>query len=558
MGPGKYCWVIAAETCQIWDENFETLHKFDDGNVLDVAWSHDGSILAYTKKNSKKICTASIGLQIYENNTTLLEGDATAVGFSNELLLAGTNMGNIFLWDYTKHKLIRKYDGVDRSAVCRIQSNNSVIACGHHGGVIQVYGIKTGQAMGQYSIKNSAGLRDLKISSVKNSLMAAAFNSGTVAAWNTVSSKGNNSLVVEFTGAHQSPASAVALSPVTDILMVSGGLDKNVILYDWPKKKILKKIEIDSPVTAIEFFPDGTSLVVGTNRGKVLVYDLRSISTPVQSMVAHTSPITKLICRACIQIPDKIESGIQTSNDNTKFPISCSGERLLPSSAKEGPEKPSRFPFLSPLPCELEPHTTLSFMPEVGNSGCSANFPAVGFENESKELEHKNSSLFSPLKGGDTSTDVFSSPSLATSPLLKFKGKIYNENHLPLHNQMVPTVTECETEISVRSTSVDFSIPKEDISNLQECKQTEEIIPNSSGSTDFQAEFIRRIVHDVEDNLREVLRCRFGDLIIQSAQQFLTLQNELEQLRRQIQDKAYLEEEVRQLREEVNQLRNLY
>jgi len=79
-----------------------------------------------------------------------------------------------------------------------------------------------------------------------------------------------------------------------------------------------------------------------------------------------------------------------------------------------------------------------------------------------------------------------------------------------------------------------------------------------SGSTDFQAEFIRRIVHDVEDNLREVLRCRFGDLIIQSAQQFLTLQNEMEQLKQQVQDKAYLEEEVRRLRSEVNQLRNLY
>lgn len=67
--------------------------------------------------------------------------------------------------------------------------------------------------------------------------------------------------------------------------------------------RILKKIEVDSPVTAIEFFPDGTSLVVGTNRGKILIYDLRSISTPVQSMFAHTSPITKLICRACTQIP---------------------------------------------------------------------------------------------------------------------------------------------------------------------------------------------------------------------------------------------------------------
>ena len=45
---------------------------------------------------------------------------------------------------------------VEKSAVCRIQSNSSVIACGHHGGITQVYGIKTGQAIGQYSITNSS------------------------------------------------------------------------------------------------------------------------------------------------------------------------------------------------------------------------------------------------------------------------------------------------------------------------------------------------------------------------------------------------------------------
>merc|ERR1712071_121091 len=88
--------------------------------------------------------------------------------------------------------------------------------------------------------------------------------------------------------------------------------------------------------------------------------------------------------------------------------------------------------------------------------------------------------------------------------------------------------------------------------------QTEEPEEKVSSSTDFQAEFIRRIVHDVEDNLKEVLRCRYGDLIIQSAQQFLTLQNEMEQLKQQVRDKAYLEEEVRRLRSEVNELRNLY
>ena len=61
--------------------------------------------------------------------------------------------------------------------------------------------------------------------------------------------------------------------------------------------RILKKIEADSPITAIDFTPDGTSLLVGTNRGRVLMYDLRSISAPVHSFVAHSTAVTKLICR---------------------------------------------------------------------------------------------------------------------------------------------------------------------------------------------------------------------------------------------------------------------
>lgn len=44
----------------------------------------------------------------------------------------------------------------DKTAVCRIQNNGSVIAAGHNIGVIQVYGIKTGQPIGQYSISNSS------------------------------------------------------------------------------------------------------------------------------------------------------------------------------------------------------------------------------------------------------------------------------------------------------------------------------------------------------------------------------------------------------------------
>jgi hypothetical protein len=31
MASGKFCWMSAAESCQIWDDNFEAIHKFDEG-----------------------------------------------------------------------------------------------------------------------------------------------------------------------------------------------------------------------------------------------------------------------------------------------------------------------------------------------------------------------------------------------------------------------------------------------------------------------------------------------------------------------------------------------
>ncbi len=156
--------------------------------------------------------------------------------------------------------------------------------------------------------------------------------------------------------------------------------------------------------------------------------------------------------------------------------------------------------------------------------GSNGEFPTPGIANASKDLEHKNSSLFSPVKG-ENSVDVFSSPSLATSPLLKYKGKDYSERKEipPLRSETMLSMREDESEVLPCSSSADLSPPNQSIPAMEESKKSDNQM-QPEASMDFQAEFIRRIVHDVEENLREVLRCRFGDLIIQSAQQFLTLQ----------------------------------
>ncbi len=41
--------------------------------MLDVAWNHDGSSLAFVQKASNKIFTASIGTEIYQNSASLIE-----------------------------------------------------------------------------------------------------------------------------------------------------------------------------------------------------------------------------------------------------------------------------------------------------------------------------------------------------------------------------------------------------------------------------------------------------------------------------------------------------
>lgn len=190
--------------------------------------------------------------------------------------------------------------------------------------------------------------------------------------------------------------------------------------------------------------------------------------------------------------------------------------------ANEFTEKP-RVSQPSPMRNDVD-FQTVSSPSVTATSNSITDFPPSAHSYVNKDLEHKNSSLFSPLKG-ENSADIFSSPSLATSPLLKFKMKEYKENQeIPmLRNETLLSSGEDESKVAGSSSNTQLTPPSQIIPTVQESAQQKNVAQGET-SVDFQAEFIRRIVQDVEDNLREVLRCRFGDLIIQSAQQFLTLQ----------------------------------
>ncbi|KAL0611186.1 Protein NEDD1 [Plecturocebus cupreus] len=130
-------------------------------------------------------------------------------------------------------------------------------------------------------------VRHLKYSLFKKSLLGSVSDNGIVTLWDVNS----QSPYHNFDSAHKAPASGICFSPVNELLFVTIGLDKRIILYDTSSKKLVKTLVADTPLTAVDFMPDGATLVIGSSRGKIYQYDLRMLKSPVKTISAHKTSV---------------------------------------------------------------------------------------------------------------------------------------------------------------------------------------------------------------------------------------------------------------------------
>ena len=54
---------------------------------------------------------------------------------------------------------------------------------------------------------------------------------------------------------------------------------------------VVQTMVAESPLTSVSMMHDGTTLAVGSIRGKVYIYDLRKGSTPLKVIAAHKSSV---------------------------------------------------------------------------------------------------------------------------------------------------------------------------------------------------------------------------------------------------------------------------
>ncbi|NXD64281.1 NEDD1 protein, partial [Eolophus roseicapillus] len=170
--------------------------------------------------------------------------------------------------------------------------NDGYIASGSLSGEIILHSVTTNLSSTPFGYGSRQPVRHLKYSSFKKSLLGSVSDSGNVTLWDVNSQNPYHN----FENAHKAPASEICFSPVNKLLLVTVGLDKRIILYDTSSKKLLTTIVADFPLTTVDFMPDGTTLAIGCSRGKICQYDLRQLTSPVKTVIAHKG------CVKCIRL----------------------------------------------------------------------------------------------------------------------------------------------------------------------------------------------------------------------------------------------------------------
>jgi WD40 repeat protein len=158
---------------------------------------------------------------------------------SSKYLAVGNSNGTLDLYDFKSQSFKKRSWKLEGSINCLSWSKNDrYVATGNKNGSIIIFNNNLNQC-------NKPSLRpDLEksgVSSLVTSLqystkqptnLGVSYDDGTVFLWDTAKALPSCSF-----RAHSSPCMSLVLSPVSAMLMVSGGLDRNIVLYDIDAKK---------------------------------------------------------------------------------------------------------------------------------------------------------------------------------------------------------------------------------------------------------------------------------------------------------------------------------
>ncbi|XP_030324866.1 protein NEDD1 [Calypte anna] len=293
----------SGDDVKIWDSSSLTvLEQFNphapSHPVSSLCWASNNRYLATASAAGDKIVVSSCkskAVPLFE----IAEGakqTCVSLNSSSSYIASGGLDKSVNIWDLKSRKVYRTLqDHKDEVTCVTYNWNDSYVASGSLSGEIILHSVTTNLSSTPFGYGSRQPIRYLKYSSFKKSLLGSVSDSGNVTLWDV------NSQIPyhNFENAHKAPASEICFSPVNNLLLVTVGFDKRIILYDTSSKKLLTTIVADFPLTSVDFMPDGTTLAVGCSRGKIYQYDLRQLTTPVKTVIAHKGSVKCIRVQFC-------------------------------------------------------------------------------------------------------------------------------------------------------------------------------------------------------------------------------------------------------------------
>ncbi|KAK1887962.1 Protein NEDD1 [Dissostichus eleginoides] len=290
--------VSTGDCVRIWDAGsmapLEQFNPHSSGHPVNQAcWSSNNQYLVSASSSGDKLVVCSLK----SSPVPVVElGDGkkqtcVSLSSSSQFLASGGLDHCVHIWDLKSKRLHRSLRDHKEEVTCvSFNSNDSLVASGSSSGDLVLHSLTTNLSSKAFGHGSNQPIHALRLSPLRRSLLGSVSDSGSVVLWDSNTQKELHA----FDGAHKAPGSGLAFSPTSELLVVSVGLDKKIVCYDTASKIVLRSIRVDSPLTAVDFSPDGTGLVVGSTQGKILHYDLRNSSAPTRVTAAHKTSVTCL------------------------------------------------------------------------------------------------------------------------------------------------------------------------------------------------------------------------------------------------------------------------
>nr|XP_060162292.1 protein NEDD1 isoform X2 [Globicephala melas] len=285
----------SGDDVKIWDASSMTLvDKFNPHTsphgISSVCWSSNNNFLVTASSSGDKIVVSSCKckpvplLELGEGQ----KQTCVSLNSTSMYLVSGGLNNTVNIWDLKSKRVHRSLkDHKDEVTCVTYNWNDCYIASGSLSGEIILHSVTTNLSSTPFGHGSNQSVRHLKYSLFKKSLLGSVSDNGIVTLWDVNS----QSPYHNFDSTHKAPGSGICFSPVNELLFVTIGLDKRIILYDTSSKKLVKTLVADAPLTAVDFMPDGATLAIGASRGKIYQYDLRMLKSPVKTISAHKTSV---------------------------------------------------------------------------------------------------------------------------------------------------------------------------------------------------------------------------------------------------------------------------